>query len=434
MSGQLVGLLGVAALLALVLARVPVAVALAAVGVVGYAGVDGWQSALVMFGTVPFELASAYSLSVVPLFILMGVVASKANMSQELFTAANAVFAGFRGALASATIGASAAFSSICGSSMATAATMSRVAIPEMKRYGYNLSIASGAVASGGTLGILIPPSVILVIYALAAEQSVAKLFAAALIPGLLLAALHIVVIVVIARLRPHWMPRAPSMPMRERLRAAFGMWKLLVLFFLAVFGIYLGWFSPTEAAAVASAAAIVIAFGSGQMRWREFREALLETVYTSAMLFFIIIGAFIFSRFIVLTRLPTELVAWVESLALPGVAVLAAMVIMYLVLGCFLESVSMILITVPVVLPLIMSLGYDGVWFGIFVTVLAEAGLITPPVGLNVFVIRSQIPDLPLGTIFRGAINFLVADAALLVLLIAVPAVALWLPAVLKM
>jgi tripartite ATP-independent transporter DctM subunit len=433
-SGQLVGLAGVAALLVLVLARVPVAVALAAVGVLGYAGVDGWRSALVMFGTVPFELASAYSLSVVPLFILMGVVASRANMSQELFTAANAVFSGFRGALASATIGASAAFSSICGSSMATAATMSRVAIPEMRRYGYNLSIASGAVASGGTLGILIPPSVILVIYALAAEQSVAKLFAAALVPGLLLAALHIMVIVVIAHLRPEWMPSAPSMPIAERLRAALGMWKLAVLFFLAVFGIYLGWFSPTEAAAVAAAAAIAIAFGSGQMGWRGLRDALLETVYTSAMLFFIVIGAFIFSRFIVLTRLPTELVAWVQSLALPGVAVLAAMVIMYLVLGCFLESVSMILITVPVVLPLVMSLGYDGVWFGIFVTLLAEAGLITPPVGLNVFVIRSQMPDLPLGTIFRGAANFLTADAALLVLLIAFPAIALWLPAVFRM
>jgi tripartite ATP-independent transporter DctM subunit len=409
-------------------------VALATVGVLGYAAVDGWHSALVMFGTVPFELASAYSLSVVPLFILMGVVASRANMSQELFNAANAVFSGFRGALASATIGASAAFASICGSSMATAATMSRVAIPEMKRYGYNLGIASGAVASGGTLGILIPPSVILVIYALAAEQSVARLFAAALIPGFLLAALHVVVIVVIARLRPDWMPSAPSMPMRERLRAALGMWKLAVLFFLAVFGIYLGWFSPTEAAAVAAAAAIAIAFLSGQMSWRGFRDALLETVYTSAMIFFIVIGAFIFSRFIVLTRLPTELVTWVESLGLPGTAVLAAMVIMYLVLGCFLESVSMILITVPVVLPLVTSLGYSGVWFGIFVTVLAEAGLITPPVGLNVFVIRSQIPELPLGTIFRGAMNFLAADAVLLVLLIAFPAIALWLPAVFKM
>jgi TRAP-type C4-dicarboxylate transport system permease large subunit len=375
MSHGLAGLLGVAALLALVLARVPVAVALAAVGVIGYAGVDGWNSALVMFGTVPFELASAYSLSVVPLFILMGAVASKANMSRELFDAANALFSGFRGALASATIGACAGFSSICGSSMATAATMSRVAIPEMQRHGYDLGIAAGAVASGGTLGILIPPSVILVIYAIVAEQSVGKLFAAALLPGLVLAALHVLVIVIIARLRPERMPRVAPMSTRARLLASLRMWKL-------------------------------------------------------AVLFFVIIGAFVFSRFIVLTQLPAELVGWVEARQLPGFAVLAAMVLMYLVLGCFLESVSMILISVPVALPLVASLGYDGVWFGIFVTVLAEAGLITPPVGLNVFVIRSQIPGLPLGTIFRGAANFLVADAFLLVLLVAFPAIALWLPA----
>jgi tripartite ATP-independent transporter DctM subunit len=225
-------------------------------------------------------------------------------------------------------------------------------------------------------------------------------------------------------------MPRVAPMAMRERVLAALGTWKLAVLFFFAVFGIYLGWFSPTEAAAVGAAAALAIAFASGQMRWRAFREAVLETVFTSAMLFFVITGAFVFSRFIVLTQLPAELVGWVESMRLPGFAVLAAMVLMYLVLGCFLESVSMILITVPVVLPLVASLGYDGVWFGIFVTVLAEAGLITPPVGLNVFVIRSQIPDLPLGTIFRGAANFLVADALLLVLLVAFPALALWLPA----
>jgi tripartite ATP-independent transporter DctM subunit len=433
LSNQLIGLVGVLALLALVLARVPVAVALAAVGVAGYAGVDGWRRALVMFGTVPFELASAYSLSVVPLFILMGAIASKANMSRELFAAANAIFSGFRGALASATIGACAAFSSICGSSMATAATMSRVAVPEMERHGYNLSIATGAVASGGTLGILIPPSVILVIYAIVAEQSIVDLFAAALIPGLLLAALHVVVIVVIARLRPDWMPRAPAMRLVDRLRASLGMWKLAILFFLAVFGIYLGWFSPTEAAAVGAAAALAIAVGTGAMRWREFREAMLETVYTSAMLFFVIIGAFIFSRFIVLTQLPAELVEWVKSLGLSGPAILAMLVILYLVLGCFLESVSMILITVPVVLPLVTSLGYDGIWFGIFVTVLAEAGLITPPVGLNVFVIRSQLPSIPLGTIFRGAANFLAADAALLLLLVVFPAIALWLPAFLK-
>jgi tripartite ATP-independent transporter DctM subunit len=429
MSAQAIGLAGVVMLIALVLARVPVAVALAGVGALGYAVLDSGRTALAVLGKVPFELAQAYSLSVLPLFILMGVVASKANMSTELFRAANAVFSGFRGALASATIGACAAFGCICGSSLATAATMSRVAVPEMTRHGYHLPTAAGAVASGGTLGILIPPSVILVIYALIAEESIGRLFAAALVPGFLLAGLHVLVIVVLGRIRPDWLPKTPAMPLAERLRAATGMWKLVLLFFLAVFGIYLGWFSPTEAAAVAAFATSVIAFATRTIDVRRLLDAVLETVYTSAMLFFVVIGAFIFSRFIVLTQLPAAIAGWAQASGLGFVPVMLVIVALYVVLGMFLESVSMVLITVPVLLPLMQALGYDAVWFGIFVTVLAEVGLITPPVGLNVFVIRSQIPDISLGAVFRGVVPFLAADATLIVLLIAAPAIALWLP-----
>lgn len=434
MSAEAIGLAGVAALVALIFARVPVAVALAAVGVAGYAALDSWHAALAMVGTVPLELANAYSLSVLPLFILMGVVATKANMSTELYRAASAAFSGLRGALASATIGACAAFGCICGSSLATAATMSRVAVPEMQRHGYHLPIAAGAVASGGTLGILIPPSVILVIYALVAEESIAKLFAAALIPGLLLAALHVAVVVVIGRFRPDWLPKVPAMPLAQRLRAAVGMWKLLLLFFLAVFGIYFGWFSPTEAAAVASAAAIVIALATRATSLAGLMRAVVETVNTSAMLFFIVIGAFIFSRFIVLTRVPAEIASWAQSADLGAVPIMLVIVALYLVLGMFLESVSMVLITVPVLLPLMQTLGFDAVWFGIFVTVMAEVGLITPPVGLNAFVIHSQLPDVPLGTIFRGIAWFLIADATLVALLLAFPALAVWLPGALGM
>jgi tripartite ATP-independent transporter DctM subunit len=433
-SAEAIGLAGVAALVALIFARVPVAVALAAVGVAGYAALDSWHAALAMVGTVPLELANAYSLSVLPLFILMGVVATKANMSTELYRAASAAFSGLRGALASATIGACAAFGCICGSSLATAATMSRVAVPEMQRHGYHLPIAAGAVASGGTLGILIPPSVILVIYALVAEESIAKLFAAALIPGLLLAALHVAVVVVIGRFRPDWLPKVPAMPLAQRLRAAVGMWKLLLLFFLAVFGIYFGWFSPTEAAAVASAAAIVIALATRATSLAGLMRAVVETVNTSAMLFFIVIGAFIFSRFIVLTRVPAEIASWAQSADLGAVPIMLVIVALYLVLGMFLESVSMVLITVPVLLPLMQTLGFDAVWFGIFVTVMAEVGLITPPVGLNAFVIHSQLPDVPLGTIFRGIAWFLIADATLVALLLAFPALAVWLPGALGM
>jgi C4-dicarboxylate transporter, DctM subunit len=429
MSNLAIGAWGVVALLVVMFLRVPIGVALALVGVCGYAAVDGWRKALAMMGSVPFELASAYSLSVVPLFILMGAVASRAGMSRELFDAANAVFSGFRGALANATVGACAAFGAICGSSIATAATFSRVAIPEMRRYGYHDAVAAGSVAAAGTLGILIPPSVILAIYSLVAEQSLPKLFAAALIPGLLLAALYVVVVLIVARIRPAWTPRVPGMSVRDRLRGARGMWKLALLFFFAVVGIYLGWFSPTEGAAISAFAAIVIGFASRTLDFRGLAEAFLDTVYSTAMLFFIIAGAFIFSRFIVLTRLPNELVAWVNAMGFAPLLIVFSVIVLYVVLGTALEEVSTILITVPVILPLMASLGYDGVWFGVFVTVMATIGLISPPVGLTVFVIQAQNPDIPTGTIYAGTLPFLVADLVLVALLVAFPALALWLP-----
>jgi len=396
MTNLEMGLAGVIVLLAAMFVRIPIAVSLALVGAGGYAAIDGWHKALAVVASVPFELASAYSLSVVPLFILMGAVASRAQMSRELFDAANAVFSGFRGALASATVGACAAFGAICGSSIATAATFSKVAIPEMRRHGYNDIVAAGSVAAAGTLGILIPPSVILAVYSLVAEQSLAKLFAAALFPGILLAALYVVAVVITARLRPQWMPKVPSMPLRERLRAARGMWKLVLLFFFAVVGIYLGWFSPTEGAAISAFAAIVIGFATRTLTLRGLSDAFLETVYSSAMLFFIIVGAFIFARFIVLTRLPNELAVWVEAAQLSPLSIVLAVIVLYVVLGTALEEVSTILITVPVILPIMLSIGYDGIWFGIFVTVMATIGLISPPVGLTVFVIQAQNPDIP--------------------------------------
>jgi tripartite ATP-independent transporter DctM subunit len=434
LSNLVIGLLGVIALLGILFIRVPIGVALVLVGMCGYAAIDGWRTALTMVGAVPYELASAYSLSVVPLFILMGAVASRAGMSRELFDAANAIFSGFRGALANATIGACAAFGAICGSSIATAATFSRVAIPEMRRHGYDAGIAAGSVAAAGCLGILIPPSVILAIYSLVAEQSLAKLFAAALFPGLLLATLYVLITVLLAHVRPQYMPKVAAMDLVSRLGAARGLWKLAVLFFLAVVGIYLGWFSPTEAAAVAAFAAIVIGFATRSLGLRGLLDAFLDTVYSSAMLFFIIVGAFIFSRFIVLARVPNELVAWVNEVQLSPAAIVLAVVLLYFLLGTFLEEVSTILITVPVVLPLMASIGYDGIWFGIFVTIMATIGLISPPVGLTVFVIQAQNPDIPVGRIYKGTLPFLAADFVLVGLLIAFPALALWLPAALKM
>ena len=429
MSVLLIGLLCVAGLLVLIFARVPIAVALAASGVLGYAALDGWHNALKMLGAVPFQLASAYSLSVIPLFILMGAVASRGNMATELFQAANGLFSGVRGALANATIGACALFGAICGSSIATAATFSRVAIPEMRKHGYDPAFAAGCVASAGTLDVLIPPSVLLAIYCIVAEQSLPKLYAAAFIPGFVLAGLYVIVVWVVAWLKPDWIPKVAGMTLRARLRASLGMWKLGILFIFAVFGIYLGWFSPTEAAAVAAFAAIIIAFATRAMDWNGLVDALLESVYTTASIFFIVVGAFIFSRFIVLTQMPNDLAHWVQGAGLAPAFVMLAVMFLYLLLGTFLDEVSMILITVPVTLPLIYGLGYDGVWFGIFVTVMCTVGLISPPTGMTVFVIQAQHPEIPVARIYLGTLPFLVADFVLVGILIAVPQMVNWLP-----
>jgi tripartite ATP-independent transporter DctM subunit len=353
-------------------------------------------------------------------------------MARELFQAANALFSGRRGTLAMATIGACAGMGSISGSSLAVTATMSRVVVPEMRKVGYDDRLATGAVVSGGTLGILIPPSVMLVIYAIAAEQSVPRLFAAGLIPGVLLALLQLVVVWAIARLLPHWTPASAALPWRERLRAARGMWKLLVIFFFAVGGIYIGWFSPTEAAAMGAFSAIAVAVLSRQLDVRQLVLCLLEGVRTSAMLFFILLGALLFGYFLVQARLPAALVEWVQGLGVAPLAVMLILVAFYVVLGCFLESITMLLITVPVFLPLVVSLGYDPIWFGVFLVVLIEVGLITPPVGMNLFVLQSQLPDTRLGVVYRGVLPFLLANAVLILLLLALPGLALWLPEIL--
>ena len=437
MDIEFIGLLAVVGLLALMFLRVPIAMALLISGTLGYAASQGWGVALRTLASVPYELTGAnpgvaYSFTVVPLFIFMGAVASRANMSSELFDAANAVFSGVRGALAAATIGSCAAFSAICGSSIATAATFSKVAIPQMRRYGYDMELATGAVASAGTLGILIPPSLILVIYSLVAEEPIAKLFAAAMIPGILLAIAYVVVIAILAKLSPEKMPLTPSLSWPSRLKALIGVWKLALLFVLAVVGIYLGWFSPTEAAAVASFTAVVIGVVTRSLGWRGIWEAGVETVQTSAMLFFIVIGAFVFSRLIVLTQFPVSLVNLVERWELAPWMVILAIVALYLILGTFLEEVSTLLITVPVLLPLIKSIGFDPIWFGVFVTVMSTVGLISPPVGLTVFVVQSQNPEVSLQTIFKGVMPFLYADIMLLLALVMYPPLATWLPSVL--
>jgi tripartite ATP-independent transporter DctM subunit len=431
MTPQAIGAYGILALVVLTFLRVPLGAAMGLIGLIGYAAIDGWLKATVVFGSTPYSLAQ-YELSVLPLFILMGNVATRSNMSKELYAAANAIFAGRRGALPMATIGACAGFSAVSGSSIATAATFTPIAVPEMMRQGYDARLATGSVAAAGTLGILIPPSVVMVIYALVAEASVPALFAAGMIPGVVLALLFIVTVWLIARIRPEWAPAGQRMAWRPRIRSALQMWKLAVLFGFAIVGIYTGWFSPTEAAGVASAAAILIAFATRTLPLEEFWTAIVETLRTTAMLMFIITGAWVFAYFVVQTKIPNALTELVQAWALPGWGVMLAIIVFYVIAGCVLESVAIILVTVPVFLPMIVALGYDVVWYGILMVVMVEIGLITPPVGLNVFVIRAQIPEIPLGNIFAGIVPFLVADAVLIALLLIYPDLALWLPRVL--
>jgi tripartite ATP-independent transporter DctM subunit len=429
MTPHAVGIAGFAVMITMIFLRVPVAIALGVVGTVGYAALNGWTQALLVLGRVPLTFASAYDLSVVPLFVLMGVIAAHSGMASELFRSINTMFSGRRGTLATATVGACAALGAVSGSSVAMVATMSHVAIPEMRRAGYDERLALGSVCAGGTLGILIPPSVMLIFYGLTAVQSIPQLFAAGMIPGLLLAGLQIGVIKIATWLNPHWAPVSPRVPWRERLKASLGMWKLLFIFLLSIGGIYAGWFSPTEAAAVGTFVTIVIAALGGQLSSRRLFDSLVEASRTTAMLFFILLGAIMFSYFVVQTQIATGLAAWVVSLNLPPLTVMIVIVLFYIVLGSFLESLTMIIITVPVFAPLTQSLGYDLIWFGVLLVVLIEAGLIHPPMGINLFVLQSQLPDAKLGQMYIGSAMFLVANAILIALLLAWPQLALWLP-----
>jgi C4-dicarboxylate transporter DctM subunit len=432
MTPHTVGIAGFVVMVAMIFLRVPVAIALGVVGTVGYAVLNGWSQSLLVLGRVPLTFASAYDLSVVPLFVLMGVIAAQSGMARDLFRSINTMFSGRRGTLATATVGACAALGAVSGSSVAMVATMSHVAIPEMRRAGYDERLALGSVCAGGTLGILIPPSVMLIFYGLTAVQSIPQLFAAGMIPGLVLAGLQMSVIKVATWLNPHWAPISQRMPWRERLVASLGMWKLLFIFLLSIGGIYAGWFSPTEAAAVGSFATIVIAGLSRQMTLRQLIESLTDASRTTAMLFFILLGAIMFSYFVVQTQIATGLAAWVVSLNLPPLIVMIVIVLFYIVLGSFLESLTMIIITVPVFAPLTQSLGYDLIWFGVLLVVLIEAGLIHPPMGINLFVLQSQLPDAKLGQMYIGSAMFLVANAILIAMLLAWPQLALWLPHVL--
>ncbi|MCB9946815.1 MAG: TRAP transporter large permease [Rhodospirillaceae bacterium] len=425
-------LAGFSALFALLALRIPVGVAMLGVGVAGYGLLRGWSPLLAYLKTTVFAQVSGYSLAVVPLFLLMGEFAARGGLSRALFRAAY-VWMGHRpGGVAMASIGASAGFGAICGSSLATAATMARVALPEMRRYGYSDALATGTLAAGGTLGILIPPSIILVLYALLAEQNIARMFIAALVPGLLAAAGYVAAIAVYVRLRPRAGPPGPREDWSARLAALGDTWPVAATFLLVVGGIYLGWFTPTEGASIGAFATGLAAVTQGGMGWRGLMDCLKGTAGATGMVFLILIGAGVFNAFLAFTGLPQQAAAAIAGSAASPWLVLAAILAGYLVLGCVMDSLSMILLTVPIFLPIVGGLDFGLsaeetlIWFGILALVVVEVGLITPPVGLNVFVINGLADGVPLGRTFRGVLPFLAADMIRIGVLTAFPAISL--------
>ena len=422
-------LVGLAAVMALSLLRVPIAFAMGIVGFVGLGLVRSWPAAGVSVATIFHESGFQYTLSVVPLFVLMGNFVTRAGMADELFHAAQAVVGHRPGGLAKATVIACGGFGAICGSSVATAATLTRVAYPSMARYGFAPALATGAIAAGGTLGILIPPSVVMVLYGLMTETSIGALFAGGLVPGLLAILVLSAAIDVVARLRPASAPRAEPAPWPRRLAALRSVWAVLALFALVMGGIYGGAFTATEGAAIGSAGGLAFALARRSLDRATFASLLRESVVTTAMMFSILIGALIFANFVNFTSMGDDLLQVVRRFEVHPLGVVIAICAIYVLLGTAMEELSMIMLTVPVFFPLVKALGFDPVWFGVLIVVVVQIGLISPPVGMNIFVIHSRLPEVPTGTIFRGVVPFNVALVALLALLLAFPAIVTWLP-----
>ncbi|MCB1619438.1 MAG: TRAP transporter large permease [Thiothrix sp.] len=424
MSSSLIGLIYIGLMLVMIALRMPIALAMGVTGFIGFASIVAFQPAMAILEKGPFETLSNYSFSPIPMFILMGVFASKAKMSQELFEGARTLFGSWRGGMALASVTSCGMFSAISGSSLATAASMTRVALPEMEKHGYAQSLATGTLAAGGTLGIMIPPSIALLLYALITEQSVSDMFIAGIIPGLLGLVLYCITIAIVVSLFPHLGVPGASTSWKEKLHGLKGLVPFGSVFVLIMGGIYTGLFTPTEAAAVGAAGALLIALVRG-MRFTQFREAVTESLYISAMIFFMIIGAEIFGYFLSVSRISFTLVEFVDSLQLSPYMVLLAVLLLFVLLGCVMDSLAMLLLTVPVVYPLVQSAGFDPIWFGIVAVITVEMGLITPPVGMNVFVIKSVAPHVPIQTIFKGVFPFVLSDVVRLLLIISFPLLA---------
>jgi tripartite ATP-independent transporter DctM subunit len=412
-------------MLGMIALRMPIAMAMAVTGFTGFGLIIAFGPAISILESSALNTLSTYSFSPIPMFILMGVLASRARMSAELFNGARTLFGAWRGGMALAAIMSSGVFSAISGSSLATAASMSKVALPEMKKQGYADSLATGTIAAGGTLGIMIPPSIALLLYALLTQQSVGDMFIAGIIPGLLGMVLYMAAVAIVVKWRPHLATPGQATSLMEKIVGLKGLVPFGLIFALIIGGIYGGIFTPTEAASVGAFGALLIAVVRG-LRWRGFVEAVRETLVISAMIFFMVIGAEIFGYFLSVSRISFALVEFVDAADLTPFMVLMAILMLYTLLGMVMDSIAMLLLTVPIVFPLAMQAGFDPIWFGIITVITVELGLITPPIGMNVFVIKSVAPSVKITDIFKGVIPFVVSDLVRLVLLIAFPFLAL--------
>ncbi len=424
-----IGILGIVILITLFLLGTPVGFAMAIVGTAGFCVVVSPNAGLGLLARDVFTTFSSYSLTVIPMFIFMGSLAFATGMSRKLYDSSHKIFGQMKGGLVIATIAACAGFAAICGSTNATAAAMGRVALPEMKRFGYDDSLSTGSVAAAGSLGILIPPSTIFMVYGIMTGQSIGKLFLAGILPGLLLASLFMVVVFLLCWKNPSLAPVGPKTTIREKIRGLSGTIETFILFALVIGGLFLGWFSPMQAGAVGAAGVLVLGLVRRQLKWPSFLFAVKDALKITCEVIIIITGAVIFGHFMAVTQIPANLADWVEGLQLHPAAVMAIIVLIYLVGGFFMDALAMITLTIPILYPLVMSLGFDPIWFGVIIVLVTEMGVITPPVGINVYVIKSISKDVPLETIFKGIFPFLGAILIAIALLLAFPQIATILP-----
>ncbi|KUO63086.1 MAG: C4-dicarboxylate ABC transporter permease [Gracilibacter sp. BRH_c7a] len=431
MDPIIVGIIGIVVLLVLIIIGMPIGFVMCLVGFGGYAYLTSFKAALGMLKMVPFEACSSYTLSVVPLFILMGYFAFYSGLSRDLFNVFYRWLGFVPGGLAIASIGGCAGFASICGASPATAATMGTIVIPEMKKYKYDMGLATGSVAAGGTLGILIPPSVGFILYGVISENSIRELFVAGIVPGLLLASLFMLTIYIIAKINPEKGPAGPKFSLKEKVEALKGVWGIVLLFVGVIGGMMFGLFTPTEAAAIGAFGALLFMVFRGQCTFENLRNCLFDTGRTTAMVFIIMIGAFIFGYFLAITRIPATLTEVISALPLPPTVIMIGIIALYLVLGCIMDAIGMILLTIPIFYPVVISLGFDPIWFGVLVVVIMEQALITPPVGLNVYIIHGVAKDVPLETIFKGVLPFWIVMLFFIAILLVFPDIALFLPSI---